>query len=164
MFTVAGVETHRGVVSTSSHVNMLTCKTQHKSIARKHNTLSPALPNPGRLYAQAELAATVTATARFTRHHALRYRTSLATPLATAVAEAVGANSDTAFHLPPGSHIGCVRFNLPWVIPGQPPVPCLWSDSLGGWPHANDVTTRAVSIRSFSFCQGLTRVRPREAK
>ena len=96
MFTVAGVETHRGVVSTSSHVNMLTCKTQHKSIARKHNTLSPALPNPGRLYAQAELAATVTATARFTRHHALRYRTFLTTPLATVTA--VATKSDTALY------------------------------------------------------------------
>ena len=41
-----------------------------------------------------ELAATATAMARFPRHRALRYRTSLATPLATAVAVAVETNLD----------------------------------------------------------------------
>ena len=39
--------------------------------------------------------ATATATARFPRHHALRYRKSLATPLATAVAVAVATKADT---------------------------------------------------------------------
>ena len=37
----------------------------------------------------------VKATTRFPRHHALRYRMSLATPLATAVAVDVETNSDT---------------------------------------------------------------------
>ena len=47
---------------------------------------------------------------------------------------------------------------IPGAHPGQPSVPCLWSGSLGGWPQVHDVTTRAVSDRSFSSCQGLTLV------
>ena len=47
-----------------------------------------------------ELAATATATARLPRHHALRYRTSLAAPLGTAEAVAVDANRDTALYSP----------------------------------------------------------------
>ena len=39
---------------------------------------------------------------------------------------------------------------IPGAHPGQPPVPCLWSGSLGGWPQEHDVTTRVVSDRSFS--------------
>ena len=46
-----------------------------------------------------ELAATALATARFPRHHALRYRAPLATPLATAVAVAIAASSDSALEL-----------------------------------------------------------------
>ena len=41
----------------------------------------------------------VTATAGSPRHHALKYRTALATPLATFVAAAVATNSDTAYHV-----------------------------------------------------------------
>ena len=45
------------------------------------------------------------------------------------------------------------RFDVnPGAHPGQPPVPCLCSGSLGG------VTTRAVSDCSFSSRRGLTRV------
>ncbi len=43
-----------------------------------------------------EWVATATALGRFQHHHALKYRTSIATPLATVVANAVAANSDTA--------------------------------------------------------------------
>ena len=42
------------------------------------------------------MAAKATATARFLRHHVMRCRRSLATPLATAVAVAVDTISDTA--------------------------------------------------------------------
>ena len=42
-------------------------------------------------------AATAMATARCPRHHALKYRTSVATPLATVVAVAAAANSDTPY-------------------------------------------------------------------
>ena len=38
----------------------------------------------------------------------------------------------------------CVRIAFDVILgahPGQPPVPCLWSGSLGGWPQVNDVTT-----------------------
>ncbi len=42
-----------------------------------------------------ELAATATATAVSSRHHALRNRPFLATPLATVIAVAVAGNSDT---------------------------------------------------------------------
>ena len=41
-------------------------------------------------------ASELAATARFPRRHAVKYRTSLATPLVTAVAVDVDANSDTA--------------------------------------------------------------------
>ena len=43
-----------------------------------------------------ELGSTATATARFPRHHALKYINSLVTPLATAVAAVVAAKTDTS--------------------------------------------------------------------
>ena len=41
--------------------------------------------------------------------------------------------------------------------PGQPPVPCLWSGSLWGWPEVHDVTTRRW-VWSFDWLlsEGLT--------
>ena len=46
--------------------------------------------------AGSELADTATATAGSPRHHALKYRTPLATPMSTVVAAAVATNSDPA--------------------------------------------------------------------
>ena len=59
-----------------------------------------------------ELAATAMATARFPRHHALKYRTFLATHLATAVAVAIAVNSDTALAIA-AQGIETQQFELP---------------------------------------------------
>ena len=47
---------------------------------------------------------------------------------------------------------------IPGAHPGQPPVPCLWSGSLGGDPRCMTLPREGECDRSISSCQGLTRV------
>ena len=67
-----------------------------------------------------ESAATAQATARFPRHHALRYRTSLATPLATAVAVALAWYLLDPYHGVRTLSTGLTNHGARHSLPGKP--------------------------------------------